>query len=712
MLGPDITDDLRLCRPYFLVPLFPDEQDEELKRARQCDLDAVRDRIKAQVEAQTAAIEKSDSKAITDIFILSHGWHRNFFGGVAAYDRIASRLGVLLRTRRFDPTRPSRIKPSQNENFHPLFLSLHWHSDPGEDEWVDKAGRRLKADFLRRVGEVFDRQPRPADPMKGEPGKPDMNRADSMENAPSDVRKKSESSAFTEDFEHLYELFSQMSAPGIDALSERVLNQNKNVQALTALLDRYVLKDDGNAPISNKAAVVWTCYHEATAKGVLVDQGEIPATHLKPLQALANFARFVVKIFGVAAVFFALRGTLSDIIGKRWEEGVSALSRSAWPSGRWLGHHRAALGAVSAFAAALAAFAFLKGAAGLQNQRARSLQKNQGKEKPARRVPFLAVASWGYLQVLFALPAVLYLLVTYPFGVLLPFFDRHLGRFRMYQERVGMRGGDKIMSTPDGDIRPFLARLAQQPLHWVRPTLARDSQVNAAVDFVDSQLAFYDMQRRGVEAGAQAAEFLGGILNDAERFPALQNARIHFLGHSFGALVAANAARHLAFQFEQGKTSRRIRSVCLLEGAIASDWFEGETILCDRLDILASIFSGYDTANGYIYPVAMHGKPAAGFVGLTPLVPNSKPESQGKFATLVRTPDFGPNPRPGQLRVLNIDASRLIYEGAVPAGGGHDDIFKDDVLYLTWAAAMLDTLDYSDGPETPLPQAAPKPDVA
>lgn len=214
------------------------------------------------------------------------------------------------------------------------------------------------------------------------------------------------------------------------------------------------------------------------------------------------------------------------------------------------------------------------------------------------------------------------------------------------------------------------------------------------------------MQRRGVEAGAQAAEFLGDLF----KVPALQNARIHFLGHSFGALVAANAARHLAFQYQQENSSRRIRSVCLLEGAIASDWFEGETTLGDRLDILASIFSGYDTANGYIYPVAMHGKPAAGFVGLTPLHPDpaSKPESQGKFATLVRTPDFGPNPHLGQMRVLNIDASRLIYEGAVPTGGGHDDIFKDDVLYLTWAAAMLDTLDYSDGPQSPLPQDAPK----
>ena len=34
---------------------------------------------------------------------------------------------------------------------------------------------------------------------------------------------------------------------------------------------------------------------------------------------------------------------------------------------------------------------------------------------------------------------------------------------------------------------------------------------------------------------------------------------------------------------------------------------------------------------------------------------------------------------------LTIDASRMIYEGAQGSGGGHSDIYKDDVTHLLWA---------------------------
>ncbi len=43
-------------------------------------------------------------------------------------------------------------------------------------------------------------------------------------------------------------------------------------------------------------------------------------------------------------------------------------------------------------------------------------------------------------------------------------------------------------------------------------------------------------------------------------------------------------------------------------------------------------------------------------------------------------------PRP---LLLNLDASRLIYEGDKATGGGHDDIFKDDVVNLAWAVTRV-----------------------
>jgi len=38
---------------------------------------------------------------------------------------------------------------------------------------------------------------------------------------------------------------------------------------------------------------------------------------------------------------------------------------------------------------------------------------------------------------------------------------------------------------------------------------------------------------------------------------------------------------------------------------------------------------------------------------------------------------------------MSLDASRLEYEGNPAAGGGHDDIFKDDVVNLLWSVTNV-----------------------
>ena len=68
-------------------------------------------------------------------------------------------------------------------------------------------------------------------------------------------------------------------------------------------------------------------------------------------------------------------------------------------------------------------------------------------------------------------------------------------------------------------------------------------------------------------------------------------------------------------------------------------WFEDERRILRCLDgALACVYSRYDSANGFYYPVANHGRLAA---------------------------------------------------GSVATGGGHDDIFKDDLIHLAWAVTLL-----------------------
>ena len=191
------------------------------------------------------------------------------------------------------------------------------------------------------------------------------------------------------------------------------------------------------------------------------------------------------------------------------------------------------------------------------------------------------------------------------------------------------------------------------------------------------------------------------------------------MGHSFGSLVIANAVRHLALEPALQKKlakvqpidpdgqpyagSAKINTLCLLQGAMASAWFKKEHELLNFLcGSLACIFSRYDTANGFYYPVSNHGRLAAGYVGLfkaagllpTPLPDRNKSQDIGLFASLTEPPNLNllledRHSVNRKVWILNLDASRMIYEGPVVDGGGHGDIFKPDVLHLIWAITRL-----------------------
>src|SRR5260370_560109 len=63
-------------------------------------------------------------------------------------------------------------------------------------------------------------------------------------------------------------------------------------------------------------------------------------------------------------------------------------------------------------------------------------------------------------------------------------------------------------------------------------------------------------------------------------------------------------------------TRKSTHSVLLYTG-LASGWFADEPGILARLEgSLACVYSAYDTANGVYYPLANHGRLAAGFDGL------------------------------------------------------------------------------------------------
>jgi hypothetical protein len=122
--------------------------------------------------------------------------------------------------------------------------------------------------------------------------------------------------------------------------------------------------------------------------------------------------------------------------------------------------------------------------------------------------------------------------------------------------------------------------------------------------------------------------------------------------------------------------------------------------LQEKVEIISCIYSRYDTANGFYYPLANLGRPAAGYVGLL-IDGHAQLQKRGFYASLVRPPDIGVRKcYSGERIVINLDASRLINGGTIASGGGHSLIYKDDVVHLAWSVMRLTWQD--DSPPNPV----------
>lgn len=653
-LGPHQQGDVRLLRPYFLVPMDPDYAVERTG--------LVRGPLREWVEA---------GPGITDVFVLSHGWHRNFAGAVAAYDRLAGRIAALLGRPRL---RPKKL-------FQPLFLNLHWHSDPGEDEWVDRSGRRRKEAFMLNASRTFEiRAPLPP------------------EAAPPN---------FANDFEDLFELFSVMSAPGKDALSDRELEElaaDVSQRLLTYRVRSTAPADPARPPTAfevaseraHVAAAAWCCYHEAHPQRVLLDQDLSPGRFIGTIQAIRTFATFVLGAAGIGVILSVMNlpiggTTLVRTIGNGLQVLLNQMEK--YPilgtvAGGILvladvirGEPVAAL-----FGAGLLGIPYLALAA-LWVQWRRTEEPSAGMT-PGNPFGLVLWLAWALAQVVCALPLALGSVITYFFG----------GIFRvrpgLFDERVSKRdqkfpppgpGGPEANARPR---QPWWARSARMPAYLMLASLPPDDGSRGIVETVDCQLAFWQMQHAGVVTGDRAGLFLAEVVRE---IPALAGANFHFVGHSFGSLVVANALRRLAL--DDACAEVRVGSVCWLQGALASNWLENEPRVRQRVTgSIACVYSRYDTANAFYYPAGNQGRLSAGYVGLYGGEDSAgdkfHPEPRGRYAALVRPPHLPPA-LGAPPRIINLDASRIVYEGPVATGGGHGDIFKDDVIHLVWAGLGL-----------------------
>jgi hypothetical protein len=697
-IGPDKTGDLREARPYFVVPV--DETPDVLL--------STRERI---VRWATQATQSKGP--ITDVYLLSHGWHRNFYGAVAAYDQLLSRTSLLLHRRRIET----------GEGYHPLFLTLHWHSDPGQDGWVDRSGRRHKDGFLDNAERVFERP------------------------SAEEERSANPPNRFTDVFEDVFQWCSRLSAPDTQALEDPELADKAH--ELAGRLDRFRLREATDAEASDKVAAAWACYHRAPVKRFLLDQPERPGRFVLFPTALMDTGKFLLGMIGVTAaagLLFRFSGRVPLLspalrwLGVQWERLVGWLLDFGFLQGP------------ATVAAFLLVYAGLSGLAwGYLRYKARRNVPDE--QKPRHGVPIVRLLAWLLLEIPSALPLLVHLFFTYflggvwlraRYGILksLGFRKPKMYASGLFDERLGDR--DTPITSQNSALigldrrgmrrirgwhpRYYLATWARGPIRLLRQGMARQHDQQGLVDVLDNQFAFWEMQVAGAGAGRNAARFLADLfpqLNDALDGRAPDGSRvqpwrprIHLLGHSFGGLVVANTARHLELDPECRRVIRQIHSICLLQAAIASTWFEEEDWIQSFVTGgLGCIYSAYDTANGFYYPVANNARLASGFVGLYRVgdgsVEATLPRHDGQgaevdaglFTSLVSSPDLNAlltDRYPGHTGpwFVNLDASRLIYEGPIATGGGHSDVYKDDVAHLCWAVTRL----------TPRP-AAPVPPV-
>ena len=534
-LGPDQNTNLHQQRPYFLLPLKVGAKlrmGASLRDLASGTTAATKGLATAQAKAVKRIQNYTALKPVSDIYIMSHGWHRNFYSAVSAYDRFSSRLNVLLCRGRLP-------LPQPEEKYNPLLITLHWSSEIGQDGWIDLSGRRHKEDFLSNTaGYWVDSHP-----------------------------------IYLDTFEDIFELFSALCAPDTEALDPKLLATSQRLHGdLQSLPMKGCLQ---NLDSASRVSLAWKCYHEAIPTGVHVPQQTQPEDFASyPLRAEVVL-KFLIAAGGLVWLVPKVLASLSflphaflEFLRKPDGLLITLLVLVLAPFASW---------AVLTLSCSL-------------SRRNREAGRRYG-------LSWGSLLPWFVFQVFCIAPLLLTIFLYY----LLPAaVTTAIGLFSE-RESSNAKGSTALLQT--------LSVLAQWPGRIMNGALGSDSILKTVSDPVESQVAFYQMQTRGVDAGVEAA----GVLDTLLKEPQFANTRVHLFGHSFGGLVMTNLAR------EFGKLkSRKIHSLTFLEGAFGCAWFKNEEATVSNVSrTLASYYSGYDSATGFYYPLANAGRLAAGSVGFT-----------------------------------------------------------------------------------------------
>lgn len=663
------TVNLQTTRPYFLIP-FPDEDDipgQETTKAKETLLDLAKatDRVKKYVK---------DSGPITDIYMVSHGWHRNLYGATSAYDRIISRFSTLRRRERIEPGTP----------YNPLFLTLHWHSDLGQNSWVDHQGRRDRDSFMRLA---FER-------ITNRDG-------------------KTNTGGMRNDMENLFELFVKMSSADIDAMAPGII---ADVNVLSELFTKYTIKDALEATPDEVVACIWTCYHEAAVAKPVTEQQVAPSDFCTVPAYISTAGQVIFGVLGFSTVLGLIFKSTWLMIFLAWlESWIVRITEALIPSyPTWNDTLKTTFWALLSFLILWLTVVF-----GVANV------KRTSRNSTARRKPtlgFFSMGAWLILQLFHSIPIL-------AFCILSPVISRPIVslmaiaaigwwaysqenwliliwiivpllftayKWCLFQERV--EDCDSWYRRLGLWSRKSLVKIARFPIKIVKSVSDADSRTLHLWQALDNQFAFWDMVEKAVGSAKRASDWLHKTVTDIQ--VDTQNigpeTRIHLLGHSHGGLLVMNLAR----QITAIKTTfqPKLQTVTTINGAYMSKWLDKEQNLIDNVHgCIASVYSRYDTANSVWYPVANSGRRSSGFVGFflprnldlvaTPL-PYAFLSATPNLAQRIQKHEAGKDVK--KIKVLNIDGSRLIFDGPILPQGSHGDIYKDEVIQLMWATTQFE----------------------
>lgn len=700
--------DPRLTRSYVFMPV--PEQALDAKGPMDSGNDAAAQRVGKVISG--AADRK---EPFTDIVVMSHGWHRNVFGALSAYDRLTSVFLDMNIRGQLDPlSRGTRMVDGKVvPNFNPLLVGIHFHSDPGLDQFVDYSGRRDRESFLRNVCDRIT----PKGIMT--PG------------------------AMTSEFEELFDLFSRVAAPGVDPFSK---GMGQKAASLSGLAGKYAL---AGAPAGILATpeevltVAWACYHEADTVVQTEEQTDRPGSSITFGQWGQRLIKLIVTVLTMAGLLGGLvKGTVGGALTGAIHAYTIWIQRifPTWSNGlAWL-----ALGVTGYVLFWVSLFAFVAGAKGRNGN---GLDRDSRAKRQNSGTKMLGTILYLPLQIVHIAPLLAWCLITpflaSGFGVsvaaatgfgwtlsltwaeissrwwlaagwgafygLLALGIYSFGKAGYLSERLYTDKNQRMQLETvhgywawPGIVKRGLVWLARAPINVAKGAARPDQAWTMAWTAIENQIAFWDMADKAVRAGG----WVGDFLEKVSQQPDASNLRIHLFGHSHGGLVVCNAAGWLtrncnprrADPHPEGPNAAEVETLATINGAYRSDWLMGQSKVVDGVTgCLASVFSARDVANSLWYPLANIGRKSSGSVGFyvhdrpasfvgEPLpsisLADAKLDGQGVPDLVDRVSLTGGNPR--QTKILNIDASRFVFRGPALPQGAHGDVYSKDVVATLW----------------------------